>query len=335
MYRRVSIIIPTCGRREKLATCLAAIAQQRLPRDLDVETIVALDGGADSGEVPHPAGDRIQVLNLPRVGAAAARNEAMAAADGDLFIFANDDCYPAADWIARHVEAQASLPDGGMVIGLTKWRDWPEPTVFDGLLRDTSMVFFYDRMTPGGDYGFRHFWTCNASVPAAWARRVGGFEARLRPVFFEDIEFAYRLKAAGCPGVRYAPVAIMEHDHRLTWDDYVRREQALGRMAAKLGRIHPACFEAIYGGQPFGGLCELFQSWLEQDRNDHAAAERAMAEWVERPLASAADWPRLRDALYAAHLPLKRRWFREAFVRQVERGDADEQVGSLLTTAAR
>ncbi len=334
MFDPVSIIIPSCGRPAKLATCLGHMIRLQPPNGISFEIIVAIDGGiGDPVGSPAEAIPGVKVLRLPQVGAAAARNAAMAAANGELYVFSNDDCYPGEDWLAAHLRAQEAL-GGGMVIGQTRWPAWPDATVLDGLLRDTSMVFFYDRMTPGADYGFRHYWTCNASVPATWARRVGGFEDRLRPVFFEDVEFAYRLIDAGCPGVRYEAAAVMEHDHRLSWPDYCRREAELGRMAALLGIVHPACFEAIYRCSA-QDACATYRSWIGCDRGDHAAAASALLGWLDRPLATTGDWDAIRETLYALHLPIKRRLFREAFVQEYGRltGDAPAaQTGKPVLT---
>ncbi len=327
MQNLVSIIIPTCGRPTKIGRTLVALSRQCLPLGIEIEVIVAIDGGWGPDDLrPTVALPDTRFLELPRVGVSAARNAALREARGELVIFSNDDTYPDANWVAEHVAGQRARGTPGMVIGETRWVPWPDMTVFDGLLRDTSMIFFYDQMTPGESYGFRHFWTCNASAPREMIMDAGGFEERLRPVFFEDCELAFRIEKSVGSRVHYHAAAKNVHDHRLTWSDYCRREQCLGRVAAILAEVNPACFEAIYGTADADGLAENYESWLSQGREEHEAAERRMAEWGTRSLAEVGDWEALREELYQLHLPMKRRLFREAFVRarrEMIRGPAD------------
>lgn len=320
MLQRVSVVIATCGRPEKLGNCLRALAQQRLPDGVAMEIIVAIDGGDESGayaRLDRPKDTHF--MELPRSGIGAARNAALGRAEGDFILTTNDDTYPEANWVAEHLEAQAARPQPGLVMGCTRWRPWRDPTVFDGLARETSMLFFFDQMHAAQMYGFRHFWTCNASLPTSLARAVGGFDERLRPYGFEDLEFAYRVEQFGPPGVYYHPAAVNTHDHRMRWKDYCRREACLGRVAACLWEINPDCFEATYHRRDAEAIRREFLDWLALDRRDHAAAVREMRRWVDRPLELVPNWEDLRGALYRLHLPLKRRCFRAGFVHHFER----------------
>lgn len=314
---RVSIIIPTCGRPRKLWNCLRALRHQSLPEGVEQEIIVAVDGGwdeSDAGSI-RDGNPECRFLELPRVGAAAARNAAIAAATGSLLIFSNDDTYPGPDWVREHLVAQAARREPGMVIGETRWIEWPDMTVLDGLLRDTSMVFFYDRMKSGESYGFRHFWTCNASAPREMVVGVGGFEESLRPVFYEDCELAFRIEKTFGSGVYFHSAAVNVHDHRLSWSDYLQRESALGRMAIVLASVNPDCFEAIFGRRDVNVMALEYHEWLNHDRGDHEAVDRLMRSVCEGPLTESCDWREYCDVLYRTHLPLKRRIFRESFVR--------------------
>ncbi len=333
IVRTVSVIVPTCGRSEKLDTCLRSVARQALPSGVRMEAIVAFDGD-EAGAASFDAAaidSRITTLSIPAGGAAAARNAAIARARGELLVFLNDDCYPADGWLSRHVEMQLSMPDGGMCVGRTDWAQWPDETVFDALVRETPMVFFEAQMIDGQDYGFRHFWTCNTSVPIDAVQAAGGFDERLRPVFYEDVELGYRLSASGVAGVRYVRDALCVHDHRLSWDDYLRREAALGRMAVLLYEANPECFEAIFGYDSlmkFAGDCE---AWLRLNERDAARAETVVSRQMSHFFEATEDWPTTRDLLYFAHLPVKRAAFRRALVAAVveQSGRKDSQVGCV------
>jgi len=324
VFKSVSVIIPTYQRQSKLAECLASLARQGLPAGVSMEVVVAIDAGADD-ECPVIAAAPVHTrfIRLPRNGAAAARNSAIELARGELLVFFNDDTYLAPDCITEHFRAQEMRGEPGMVVGQTQWLARPNPTVFDGLVRDTSMVFFYDGMRAGQMYGFRHFWTCNASAPAELIRSVGGFEKRLRPVFFEDCELGFRLERATGTGVYYPPAAENVHDHAMTWDEYRARERRLGEMAVRLARANPECFSAIYGTSDVVALARRFAEALELDRGDRNRAERELGRWVNRPLHEVRDWASMKQMLYLLHLPIKRALFREAFLMELERGEVE------------
>ncbi|MBX3394245.1 MAG: glycosyltransferase [Phycisphaerae bacterium] len=311
----VTVIVPTHGRATKLTRCLSSLTRQKLPPGVRLECIVAIDGGVESRfEQPRELPAETLVLQLPRIGAAAARNAALRKSRGRIVIFTNDDTYAHCDWVKEHLAAHEIIGRPGMVLGETRWMDWPDANVMDGLVRDTSMIFFYDRLESGRSYGFRQFWTCNASAPRDMIDAVGGFEERLRPYLFEDIELAFRIEqSTGC-GVYYHSAAANVHDHRVTWADYCHREACLGRMAGRLGAVNPACFESLYGCRDVRALVATYREWLQLDVGDHDAIRQFMEAWAERPLSSVEDWPNTCELLYRAHLPLKRRMFRAAFV---------------------
>lgn len=310
-----SVIIPTHGRPEKLNTCLDALAQQRLEPGDTMEIIVAEDGAvATAGDQLVTASGNVSRLRLPRIGVSAARNAAIRRAAGEFLLFVNDDCYPDVHWAARHIAAQRRSDSPALVVGRTDWMPWPDMTVFDHLVRDTSMIFFYDTMTDGERYGFRHFWTCNASAPASLVRAIGGFDERIRPYLFDDVEFAWRADQATGDGVRYEASARATHDHRVSWSDYLEREHCLGRMAACLAEVNPECFCAIFGDDDADQMRRDFETWLAIDGGDHARVEAQLAEVVAAPVPNERSWPLLRASLYAAHLPVKRRQFRQGFV---------------------
>ncbi len=315
----VSVIVPTRGRVDKLDKCLHSLARQQMPDGVAMEIFVVFDGdenaaaSIDVGTIDR----RISTIVIPQGGAGAARNAAIQRAGGELILFLNDDCYPVEDWLVSHVRAQQNMSNGGMCVGRTEWAQWDELTVFDALVRDTSMVFFEHDMVDGEDYGFRHFWTCNTSVPAHALRSVGDFDERLCPVFFEDVELGFRLQAAGVRGVRYVANANCMHDHRMTWEGYLHREAALGRMAVRLADVNTACFKAIFGYESADAMAADCSTWLKLNARDAARAANAMSTQMYRPWQASDDWKATCELLYLAHLPVKRDAFRRAFCKTI------------------
>ena len=80
MSLRVSVVVPTCGRRELLERCLDALERQSLERGR-YEVIVIED--------------------RERRGPAWARNQGWRRSRAPVVAFTDDDCVPAPDWLLR------------------------------------------------------------------------------------------------------------------------------------------------------------------------------------------------------------------------------------------
>lgn len=216
-----------------------------------------------------------------------------------------------------------------MVLGDAPWLTPPrgEDTLFDRLIRDTSMIFFYDRMREqlaagqvdaDHDWGFRHAWTLNLSLPREVFDAVGGFDARLRFACYEDIEFAFRVNQSTGAPVRFAPDAVVVHDHRILPNDYLRREDMLGRAAWEFAAAAPQCAMAVFG-RDVRSQEEIDYSRAFTAR-ETAAADRlreTMQMHVRTP-AAAIDGPHqssLLRALYEHHLLLKRWTWRRGLLQ--------------------
>jgi len=307
---RASVIIPTRNRWDKLQTCLEHFARQT---ERAFEVIVADDGSDEPAPRAIEGTDRpfgLTLLRPGRVGIGPAKNAAVTAARGELLIFTNDDTYPTPGFVAEHLAAAADAGDRRwMTLGATGWRAWPDATLFDALVAETGMIFFYDALEPGGLYDFRNAWNCNLSLPRSAFEAAGGFNERLGPFFFEDLELAWRMGRTGWQ-VRYWPAAAATHDHRYTPQGYLDRERTLGAMAPHLWRANPECFEAVYRGP----LDDAFVAYARRFLADHgrmagrfAEHFRQWADWpaalLDRPPLSRTQWL---DLFVHAHRVLKR-----------------------------
>jgi len=296
----VSVLIPTFGRAAKLGRCLERLARQTLARDR-FEVLVGVDGtaGDDGDAAAHElaartAGSmRAVIYQFDHAGPGATRNRLARHARGRLILMLNDDVLPEPELLEVHVLEHRRMERTGFVLGDSPWVKGceGEDTLFDRLIRETSMVFFYDRMHErlasgqvdrNHDWGFRHAWTLNLSVPRAAFDACGGFDERLRFPCYEDLEFAYRVtEATGAP-LRFAPEAVAHHDHRISPDDYLRREEMMGRAVAEFAAASPQCAMAVFGrdirsreevvyarqfvareGDAAGRLRETFRSWAK------------------------------------------------------------------------
>lgn len=220
----ISVVIATFNRKHLLAGCLDSLANQVSASGL-FELIVVNDGSTDdtasyldtfSATVAFP----VKVCHQANSGVAAARNQGIALASGDVIAFTDDDCLLRADWIASLVRLwQLAADDVGGIGGLLD-------TVCDtdSLLAD--YLRFIDEfnhlpvITPlavrprhisrcDGTEQVAYLRTSNASFRVAALRKVGSFNEAFRRPGGEDPDLSYRILAAGYRLVCSAELRVM------------------------------------------------------------------------------------------------------------------------------
>lgn len=305
----LSVLIPTCNRTEQLRTCLAALASQTLAA-ARFEVLIGVDG-PDRGEasVARLAFPQARVLPGPHAGPGATRNRLLQHARGRIALFLNDDVAPHPECLAAHLCAH-DRP--ALILGAAPWKIHSPDRFFDCLIRSTSMIFFYDQMTdsdPARDWGFRHAWTLNLSVPASLARDCGGFNAALGCACYEDLEWAWRLSEFFRVPVLYRPEAVVTHDHRYEPAQYLARERTLGREAFALAIASPGCARAIFG-RDIATASEIHysQAFVEREARVAQTLERSFLALAGLPasLAEGPHGPAFVTLAYQQHLLLKR-----------------------------
>jgi glycosyltransferase involved in cell wall biosynthesis len=229
---RVSVIIPTRNRRALLRELLEALAKQSFD---DYEAVVVDDGSTDgSADEVHAwaqTGVPARLVQGNGEGAVAARLAGVAAAQGELLAFTDDDCIPHRDWLAAGV---AALDAGADVVqGVTR----PH-----GAVRPLDRTIMVDRHD--GLYN-----TCNVFYRRSAYENVGGFEQagggvlRFRPGrrarnlgFGEDALLGWRVRRAG--RAAFAPDAVVDHQvFPPDIKDAVRRAWMTGAFPALVGEI--------------------------------------------------------------------------------------------------
>lgn len=330
----LSILIPTHRRPGQLAQCVAALARQRAP-GVEFEVLVGTDGpdpeaAAAAGRAWESAGGRASgliVTQCVKAGPGPTRNRLIELARGRVLLLLNDDVVPDAGLAAAHEQAQRALAAEGrcaMVLGSAPWKVYEPDTLFDRLIRETSMIFFYDQMSggePGKDWGFRHAWTLNLSVPAAAAREAGAFDESLRCACFEDLEFAWRLAQRGLP-VLYRPAATVLHDHRYTPAGYLSREELLGAEAYRLAGAAPECARAVFGRDIRDRAeVEYSRSFVERERGSADRLRRSFERLAAIPASTVAgEAATLIPIIYEQHLLLKRWHWRRGLLDAAQAG---------------
>lgn len=235
----VSIMICTRNRREALRQTLASVARLRVPPDLTPELIVVDNGSTDGTDAVvdgfRPPDLPVRLIREPRPGAGRARNAALAAARGDILLFADDDVRLPEDWLtvlcAPIRAGTADVVGGAVVLAGDLLRPW--------------MTAFH-RKTLAATEGIDPKAPSDLiSASMAFARRVldrvPAFDPELGPGTangtLEDTLFTRQLHAAGFRLTTAFEAPVVHHfaPERLTRRAFLRAARSRGR---SLSYIH-------------------------------------------------------------------------------------------------
>jgi len=191
----VSVIIPF-SKPDLAKVVLEKLTQQTYPAAMTEILLVGPESSALASE-------RIQAVETkPIYYPGEARNIGARVATGEFFLFLDDDCEPAPDWIEQNVRVLQE-PEvgavGGQIAGKSK--------TFFARCVDFSRFGFSQTNKPGEGA------VCSASlgVKRKAFEEARGYSEILRSE--EDIDFCYRLLKIGYKTV-YQPSIKVLHDHR-------------------------------------------------------------------------------------------------------------------------
>lgn len=326
----LSVIIPTYGRSAKLRRLLCDIAATASNHDA-VEVIVVVDELDDAPlEVGSVLPQRMHFVGLTKEhkGPAAARNYAIEHAQGNWLLSYDDDARISAHAIPGHLDRIRRDP--GASLAYLGRVDWPRELIdapWRVLLAETPMLFFWNHMTSGKTYNFRHFWTSNLSVRADAVRQVGGFCEEFPTAMHEDIELGWRLQQEF--GLRvYVDESIPSlHDHAIDPRDYFLREHKSGHSARVAASINPPFHSEVW-------------SWIDNPEQTLDTLQRLFTHSARNVVDMLESWAQPSDgrpspdelhAAYLAHLPLKRMAFYQGYLER----SFEEFWNSLRSIAVR
>ena len=229
-HRDVTVVIPVRDNRPGLHRLVALLRGLRV--------IVVDDGSSlpiESADFADVHSD-ITVLRHPQSrGPAAARNTGLAACSTDFVSFLDSDVVPRRGWLEA-------------LLG-----HFCDPTValvaprIVGLAHSDRRLARYEAMHSSLDLGRREApivpYGTVSYVPSAAiiCRRsllaeVGGFDETLHSG--EDVDLCWRLIESGAR-LRYEPIALVAHDHRIQMRQWMTRKAFYGSSAAPLAMRHP------------------------------------------------------------------------------------------------
>jgi GT2 family glycosyltransferase len=309
--KRVSIVIPTFNRRERLERVFRGLDAQSV--DPECFEVVVVDDGSSDGTTDWLKQQKmrfsITALRQDNAGPAHARNAGVAAATGELLLFIDDDVEPSEGLVAEHVRSHGADKDLAIIGPLGSLPAYKQPWV---AWEQAKLEAQYAAMTNGEwEPTFRQFWTGNASVRREHVVAAGGFD----PAFLraEDVELAYRLHQRGIK-FRFNPEArVLHHAERslASWENahrsYGRLEvQIFGKykedvlirvLAENWSRLHPLSRRLVRecAGNPLRRKWAGFvlEKWLKVE----ARTRPILSEKVCSAYASLLYWTASVDAL--------------------------------------
>lgn len=242
-----SVIVPSRGGARRLPVLVGALAAQQDAPPFEVH--VVLDGDVDGSAAvlerlvaEHPHLPLTWTEFVENRGRVAALNTGADATTGRILIRADDDLEPGPHYIRNHVAAHAGGPRG--VIGL--YLNVLEPTPYQRVYGDAQDVHHREHayaLPP--EQQWRH-WAGNVSAPRVLHEQIGGYDPDYRQYGWEDIDYGYRLHAAGYP-VRIVPELATRH-HAAAVTTYSKAVRALHGTAAR------NLFIRKHGPAPLGGV---------------------------------------------------------------------------------
>ena len=222
----VTIAVPTIGRPEQVAECLASVAACRPAAD----EILIVDQSADhrvmAEVVERFAAAGARLVECPGRGRSVGANLALTEARNDVVLFTDDDCVADPSWVGAAWRHMAEDP-GGMVTGKVLPGGDPEAV--------PSTIAHDDPHDFTGELRYGALFAGNMVCRASVLLEFGAFEERMK-LAAADNELCYRWLRAG-RRLRYEPDLVVWHNDWRTPEQlerlYVRYARGQGMLYAK------------------------------------------------------------------------------------------------------
>lgn len=198
---RVSIVVPAYNQFAYTAACLRSLAEHAAATPFEV--IVVDDASTDDSETKLPQVSGIRVLrNAENAGFIGSCAAGAAAARGEYLLFLNNDTLVTPGWLEALLACMDEREDAGLVGARLVYPD--------GRLQEAGGIVFADGSAwnygrfddpdnPRYSYRRQADYCSGAAIliRSALFHKLGGFDDRYRPAYYEDTDLAFAVRAAG------------------------------------------------------------------------------------------------------------------------------------------
>jgi GT2 family glycosyltransferase len=210
----VSIIIPCYGKPLLTLQCLRSIAVNPPKAAFEVLVVDDASGDPDVAFLEQVAGLRLEI-NPSNLGFLKSCNRAATLARGDYLFFLNDDTIVGKDWLDPLIEIFNRYPEAGLAGSKLLFPDGSLQEA-GGIIWNTGEAWNYGR----GDRPDRPQYNyvreadyisgCAILIRRNLWNELAGFDERYAPVYCEDSDLAFRIRAVG-KKVYYCPFSVIVH----------------------------------------------------------------------------------------------------------------------------
>ncbi|MBY6212243.1 glycosyltransferase [Microbulbifer agarilyticus] len=211
---RVSIVIPVYNQYATTISCLQSVLANTA--DIDYEVIIADDCSSDSTITIGERAANVRVVrHKENQGFLGNCNTAVRQARGDFVLLLNNDTNPQQGWLTKLLETFDQHQGVGLV--------GPKLLFEDGVLQEAGGIIWRDGS--GWNYGrgqspdapeFNYVrdvdyvsGACILLKKEVW-QKIGGFDERFRPAYYEDTDLAFEIRRLGLRTV-YQPASEVVH----------------------------------------------------------------------------------------------------------------------------
>ena len=216
---RVTIVVPVHNKIDYTVACLRSLSEHAASSS--VEIVVVDDASSDAtAECLAQIGGLHVVRNTENLGFVGSCNAGAAQARGEFVLFLNNDTVVTAGWLDALLRCFDECTDAGLVGAKLVYPD--------GRLQEAGGIVFndgsgwnYGRFDDPADprYNFRREADYCSGAAVMLRRdlfeRLGGFDARYAPAYYEDTDLAFAVRGAGLK-VYYEPRSCVAHFEGIT-----------------------------------------------------------------------------------------------------------------------
>ena len=216
---RVSIVIPVHNKFAYTAACLRSLQEHAAATPFEI--IVVDDLSTDSSQRRLAEISGIRVLRNPEnLGFVGSCNAGAALARGEFLLFLNNDTVVTAGWLEALLSVFDEVPDAGLAGARLVYPDGRVQEA-GGIVFSDGSGWNYGRFEDPDDSRFafrREVDYCSGAailLRRSLFERLGCFDARYAPAYYEDTDLAFAVRAAGLK-VIYEPRARVVHFEGIT-----------------------------------------------------------------------------------------------------------------------